>query len=878
MTKTFIGVVKTLSESFSAVFSQQPPVAPSSSITSIDLKQSASAAIPGSSKKASAPFIVKNRLGKGVTLLLDNETSSYKYFLFGDRPGRNQTLELPDGGEAHLVLYKDRTLSQLQQVTEYVSPLREQTEQAEASLKLRIQGEKGKFDIPVSRADRRFFPFQFRGDEMGLNHHGMISEVTVENGCRKVVTLKSVLEIKNHYSRPVWVYKYEEDTSRYQAIAEILPDQTFPVPLKHVFSAPLEFNMMMSGATGENMGLEPYPWNKLLCSRDGNDCAEATVSQKIQCTNAENRPDVFLNVVGTRQEVFFERTGKATSSAYMIDIRPWIVLKNCLPVTLFYRVATNVEGYQGGIDDGAEETGDMKHLEPGATCYLEGVQQDFSKLVLKLFEFRSTDWICKELITESMPELATWRFVATSSSSGSSPANLKLDLSVNCTDMLGTRVFSIFAPFWMVNKTGRMLSYMSPQDSQNIIYHPVEYEQVPMMFSYASAKGLLFARNKRKACIRIDDSGWSDPFTLDTIEDAGKVSCTKKLATTQSSSADEGSVRHYVGVKINMSKSSLTNIITFTPFYIIQNASDRLVIGVREAEAAEFTFVHPNDSKPFWPVHGASRVVAAIAECPSTEVTAPFTLLDVHSTLLTLPNKYGGIHVEVRISSSETLLTVSEYQKGQAPVQLINHTRNMVIQYGQKAGKDEQVGSRKLFLAPMETCYFTWTRPDWPRALVWSLFKKPWNDDSEESEYVNELKSDGEGVIDIEIDGNVVANLAWVSFLDDMQRVLLFSEDAGLCYNLAHTTGEKERISLEVDVSVFGVGLSIVNNTNYENNYELLYVSISSSDVVWEIRKNGKTRYKPLTKAQCEAIEADYQVCIQTVVGNFLLMFLNSEG
>ena len=29
-------------------------------------------------------------------------------------------------------------------------------------------------------------------------------------------------------------------------------------------------------------------------------------------------------------------------------------------------------------------------------------------------------------------------------------------------------------------------------------------------------------------------------------------------------------------------------------------------------------------------------------------------------------------------------------------------------------------------------------------------------------------------------------------------------------------------------------------------------------DVVWELRRGGKNRYKPLTKSQCEAIEKDY--------------------
>ena len=33
---------------------------------------------------------------------------------------------------------------------------------------------------------------------------------------------------------------------------------------------------------------------------------------------------------------------------------------------------------------------------------------------------------------------------------------------------------------------------------------------------------------KRKAALRVEESAWSDPFTLDTIEDADKVTCKKK--------------------------------------------------------------------------------------------------------------------------------------------------------------------------------------------------------------------------------------------------------------------------------------------------------------------------------------------------------------
>ena len=47
-------------------------------------------------------------------------------------------------------------------------------------------------------------------------------------------------------------------------------------------------------------------------------------------------------------------------------------------------------------------------------------------------------------------------------------------------------------------------------------------------------------------------------------------------------------------------------------------------------------------------------------------------------------------------------------------------------------------------------------------------------------EYFNELKSDDFKIIQLEEDKHV----CWVSFLDGMQRILLFTEDVSLCYKV----------------------------------------------------------------------------------------------
>lgn len=138
----------------------------------------------------------------------------------------------------------------------------------------------------------------------------------------------------------------------------------------------------------------------------------------------------------------------------------------------------------------------------------------------------------------------------------------KMDLGINAVLSHGTHVLSIYAPFWMINKTGKMLVYKG-QDPLNVIYHAPDLNQdeIPMMFSFVQKRFM----GKRKASLRVENSNWSDPFTLDTIEDAGKVTCKAKNEVFN------------VGVNINMSKSSLTKIITFTPFYLIYNTTESIL-------------------------------------------------------------------------------------------------------------------------------------------------------------------------------------------------------------------------------------------------------------------------------------------------------------
>lgn len=778
LTKSFMGVLTTLRQSFAEVTESKKKELPQ------------------------APFIVQNRTGKKLMVVLTS--THFSYFVANEKPGETKTKELEHGQDINLIMTKNRSES----TTEYVSPLQEQNENAEAMLKIRVDGEKGLFDLPVSKADSRFFPFPFRGDEMG-DHHGLVSEIKVENGCKYII-IRSVIQIKNHFDMPVSVLKYD-GKSKYVKLAELKPDESFDVPLQHVYSDPYEYSFKINGKF--NIGNQTFNWRELVAKDGGH-------SQMVECRSTEGDQTIFLNVEGFKEPIFYERTGNLASMNYVLDIRPILVFKNCLPVTLHY-----------GFDEMKEN---MKYIDPGQSGHMQGVKLGSTKIHLRIFEFRNADWECTQIIDERMPELSLWRFHVVNSPDGSSA---KFDLGINSIISSGTQVISIYAPFWMVNKTGKALTYRG-QDPQNMIYHPVELEGVPMMFSY-TAKSFL---GKRKASIRIEESQWSDPFTLDTIEDAGKVTCKKPEGRNEKSRGI-----YSVGVNIAMSKSSLTKIITITPYYMIINTAG-FAISVKEVEGDSWLEVPPGECVPFWPMFGAGKVIVRVSDHP--ESTPSFPMTSAHSTLLMIANKYGALHADVRTSNSETLLTVSAYTKGLAPVLLINNTKNYIMKFWEK-GVNQEEGTECL--PPKEQRLFTWVNPAGPRTLIWAI-------DGFRDEYVDKLVSDDQGVI--EIDEKREQYLGWVSFLNGMQRVLLFDDDPSLCYRLARMSGENERIDQEIVLSISGIGISIVNN-NPASSYELIYSSITSSDVVWEVKRNGKTRFKPLTRAQCDAIESDFQLYLR---------------
>lgn len=127
--------------------------------------------------------------------------------------------------------------------------------------------------------------------------------------------------------------------------------------------------------------------------------------------------------------------------------------------------------------------------------------------------------------------------------------------------------------------------------------------------------------------------------------------------------------------------------------------------------------------------------------------------------------------------------------------------------------------------------------------LVWDIGHK--------KEMEDDLRKDGVG----EFSPLENYHVYWVSFLDGMQRVLLFTMDKGVAENV-QSAKQFEAIQQEITVSIHGLGLSLVNNYVRQ---EIMYVGIASSGIIWELCKLHSKRFKQMNAKDSMNMENAYQ-------------------
>ncbi|XP_060560724.1 intermembrane lipid transfer protein Vps13-like isoform X2 [Ruditapes philippinarum] len=319
------------------------------------------------------------------------------------------------------------------------------------------------------------------------------------------------------------------------------------------------------------------------------------------------------------------------------------------------------------------------------------------------------------------------------------------------------------------------------------------------------------------------EGDWSDKFSLDVVGSSGTVQSKNKTRTWE------------VGVSIQLTNSGLTKVVTFTPYYMLVNTSPYTLLCKENSADSDWIEIPSKECVPVWPMQTGKEMTMQTKVKDTDICTSHFLFNKPHSTLLKLDNEYGGINVECQETESSVVTTLTNYKTGMATVLIINQTDKCNISY-QQSGSGRPVH----VMGPSMVGLYTWEDSIGKREIHWTC--------GEKKDVKNDLSQDGIGEVFFNSDTKVY----WVSFLNGMQRVLLFTHDLALA-TIAQEAGELERIEQEINLNIQGMGLSLVNNYKQQ---EVAFLGITSSGIIWEEKRK---RYKAFNLKNCLALEAAYQ-------------------
>uniref|UniRef100_A0A8C3I4T9 Vacuolar protein sorting 13 homolog A n=1 Tax=Chrysemys picta bellii TaxID=8478 RepID=A0A8C3I4T9_CHRPI len=707
-------------------------------------------------KKDQAPFVIMNSLGLPITV---SPSDSFKVL---NVESGAKTFHLKDGESLNMEFL--RTKSESDQFTA-MTTLSSKMFYIQLSPQKHSTADK----IPLTKVGRCLY--RVRHEESGVERSIVCQIDTVEGS--KMITIRSPVQIRNHFSIPLSLF--EDGT----CLGTASPINEFNIPLTSYRSLLcLQPVTDENGIGGEYEMCEGISFDEIM-KNFGN-----LIQRKCQSVKSTNH-SLIINVVPVKDTL--------TSSVcaddrwdlpYVIHLWPSVLLRNLLP----YPITYSLEGNDNKWDT----------LEDGCSTQIHNAVLDQTKLELQLLNYLDQNWKSEYHIRTNQQEIGFITF-----SCITEVDKTELDIAVHVTYTTGQMIIAIHSPYWMVNKTGRMLQYKADGIHRK---HPPDYKK-PLLFSFQPKN--FFQNNKVQ--LMVTDSELSDQFSLDTVGSHGSVKCKSHKK------------EYHVGVTIDNSSFNITRIVTFTPFFMVANRS-KYTLEVAEEGKEKWIPITFQQCIPFWPENDSNKLLIRVENSNIPPKMICFNKQE-NCTLLYLDNKLGGIIVDVNLTEHSTVITLSDYHDGAAPFLLINHTKEEMIEYGQSS-----LNVMEDHLMPNKAVLYTWADPVGSRKLKWKCGKCNGEVTQKDRVYL-------------------------VSFFEGLQRIILFTEDE----SVFKATYESEKVELaeqEIVLSLQDVGISLVNNYTKQ---EVSYIGITSSDVVWETKPKKKSRWRPMSIKQTEKLERAFK-------------------
>ncbi|CAI2320935.1 unnamed protein product [Caenorhabditis sp. 36 PRJEB53466] len=659
-------------------------------------------------------------------------------------------------------------------------------------------------ETKIGRAEKRIIhlPKVSEGGHKWL----IVSETTIENN-RRLVTLNSHVKVTNHLSYPVELYSKRDTTL--DLFGTVEHGETIPLAVPLLFSPSGDIYLKPVDDKYE-VSFESLCWHNFEHNR----------RQAVRCeadTSSDAGPftGIYIDSV-VHEEKVQDGADDQTTSVFHVHLYPPLEFHNNLPC------------------DVQLETPEQKTLAAGTGTLLNVVAGSTIKLWVN---YLGEKYVLEMPVPEVKKDLEV---VALNTETGSD----ELLLGLHWTSEYGDQKVYLYAPFWLVNNTEKILrhvessgnmltntargcvpcgkkSVVSSQENDDAVQHLPNENPIILPFPAVDLA------KKKKARVRIDnESEWSEEFPLDTVGNAARITC-------------KGGHNDFdLTVDIKLCQSGLTKIVTFAPFYLASNLG-KYPMEIREEGQKTWIDVPAETCVGLWPVERKKRKLMAVRykEEPTAE-SLLFPITENYETLCQMDGDSIGVEVSVSTGESSVAIHLSPFAPGMCPVQLMNNLK-VPIEFGQK-------GHKKTTVPPNQTAQFTWASVIEEKTLEVSI-----------GDWKLEDKLDQNRFGDYQIEKNVRRFAYYSNFLIGRQRVLLFTPDVDVA-KAAYGSWETDIVDMQAEVSLQGFGLSVVDNIV---GREIIYMAVSSSDILWE-EEVKKGRFKPLAVKFMQALEEKYQTTL----------------
>ncbi|XP_077977339.1 intermembrane lipid transfer protein VPS13A-like [Glandiceps talaboti] len=675
------------------------------------------------------------------------------------------------------------------------------------------------------RAGKLLYPL--KPQKNNNTSYSIIHEVDVSHG-RKTVNVRSPLQIHNHLPIPVELYykqldlqilegpaipgEYDEE---WTLLGVARPKSDFEIPLYIAYHCGL---YLCPVGLGYFVCENAVKWQQMSAS----DSRQSVFSCKAKQASEPN-----FNIKVICEEVTFSKIPLKIPEGtpiYVLNLHPPLILHNYLPYSIVYALETTPPATLGAGENLPMFTVNLK----------DSLSQ---RLHIQMYDYLSADW---EGYLHLSRQLKPFEMVVMETNDHEEDRFKYLNLSIHTTHANTMDVF-LYSPYWLVNKTELPVEF---RGSRSRLVYENQTSSCPILFNFTSKK-------RRRAKIRVFESDWSQSFSLDTIGSSGVVTCRDKRHDRT----------YQFWLEITMSHLTLTKIVTLMPYFLVLNKTESSLSFIEEGlKAAVWVDVKPNECIPFWP--GSSSMKLFVKNSESHITSQHFRVDKPHSTVLRM-QEGTALNVDVTGGTEgPTTVTFVPYVCGNAPVRIDNLCEDKVfIKVSQKNSNNV------MLIMPNQSLLYTWDDPTVERTLWWNLYNRnkpsfPAMISKDASNKVNvsfdsvrrsSLAGDGDYVdgedasvystdedddkdkVDGLIDHPLLnktekTTIYWVSYLDGLQRVLLFTQDKTISV-LAKQANIAEQANMELFMSLQGIGVSIINSM-YE---EVAYAAITSAPPKWEV-------------------------------------------